>query len=391
MKEWYLSRRVWIAMYVYRFGIIYISYSVVAPPVFVSGLVSPDICPFHCDGAVCSVVLNKASEDVVSDIVAAFCRRSGARSSQHRLLDSLGLATVCLCAASQAPAERTLHAARLCEVQRRRKKVGLVGHGCLAFAMEDRAGWVAASLAAWAGFAWLRVCLPPPSPPPPASYFPAPLNTPASAGRIRSAVRSAERNRLSCPPRPPHLLITILDGSIVLSSIFSYSIRPACAFPTFSGYGGVLACGDAQSPLGQAHPSAALITRRRQQQQPDIDDEHTDTVIMVATCTMAASLHSKAFTHGPPTPSAHANEADMGLSSLAVPPPATGPGALSVEHLTGSVVKALHPLIQEARTAPVDIRPVAGECQGILLHRTYRGRYGVSQRSRKTLPGGPRL
>ncbi|KAI7638499.1 hypothetical protein KC343_g51 [Hortaea werneckii] len=272
-----------------------------------------------------------------------------------------------------------------------RKKVGLVGHGCLAFAMEDRAGWVAASLAAWAGFAWLRVCLPPPSPPPPASYFPAPLNTPASAGRIRSAVRSAERNRLSCPPRPPHLLITILDGSIVLSSIFSYSIRPACAFPTFSGYGGVLACGDAQSPLGQAHPSAALITRRRQQQQPDIDDEHTDTVIMVATCTMAASLHSKAFTHGPPTPSAHANEADMGLSSLAVPPPATGPGALSVEHLTGSVVKALHPLIQEARTAPVDIRPVAGECQGILLHRTYRGRYGVSQRSRKTLPGGPRL
>lgn len=42
-------------MYVYRFGIIYISYSVVAPPVFVSGLVSPDICPLFAPCVLYSV------------------------------------------------------------------------------------------------------------------------------------------------------------------------------------------------------------------------------------------------------------------------------------------------------------------------------------------------
>ena len=144
-------------------------------------------------------------------------------------------------------------------------------------------GWVAASLAAWLalpclGSAFLRLhhhhhqhhTFPRrPTPLPPLCGVVLDIGKDVRSvvqcwtwlGRLRSAVRPAERNRLSCPPWPPLLLITILDGSDVLSSIFSYSNRPACALQIFSGHGGVLACGDAQSPLGQAHPSAASLTR----------------------------------------------------------------------------------------------------------------------------------
>lgn len=59
-----------------------------------------------------------APESVVYDIVA-LSGGSGRRLTQHRLPDTLCLATVCLCAADQAPAERLLHAERLCEAQRR--------------------------------------------------------------------------------------------------------------------------------------------------------------------------------------------------------------------------------------------------------------------------------
>lgn len=63
-------------------------------------------------------MLDEMSVDAVSDIVASF-RRGKARSSQHRLPDSLGLVAVSLCAASRTPAEHVLHAGRICEVQRR--------------------------------------------------------------------------------------------------------------------------------------------------------------------------------------------------------------------------------------------------------------------------------